>query len=114
MEITIKEFAKFCRAKIRVNKHVTYICLHTEVFMNCQVGTISNIEQLLHQFSSSDILSIVKKLCVGRKNIAVIDVRQGFLEKVNNTFKNNVINTMPYKSTSGSNRVLVMFKTAYL
>jgi hypothetical protein len=88
--------------------------MYGDGFANCQVAPIAYIEDLLDCEDNDFILKVLKKLCLGYKNIVVIDIDIVYLKQVNNLLKNNIINTMPYTSTNGSNRVLVMFKIAYL
>jgi hypothetical protein len=117
MKITTRNYTNCRRVKYADDNGnlIGEIDMYGDGFANCQVAPIANIEQLLTLEDSDFILKVLRKLCLGYRNIVVIDIdKETYLSQVNSLLKKNVINTMPYISTNGSNRVLVMFKTAYL
>jgi hypothetical protein len=117
MKITARTYTNYRRVKYADDNGnlIGEIDVHGNAFANCQVAPIANIEELLDLDDSDFILKVLRKLCLGYVNIGVIDIgKEIYLAQVNSLLKKNVINTMPYISTNHSNRVLVMFKTAYL
>jgi hypothetical protein len=114
MEITARNLANYRRVLYVHKGYHGEIHMYGDGFANCQDAPIAYIEELLDREDGGFILKVLRKLCLGYKNIVVIDIDKEYLSQVNLLLKKNIINTMPYESTNGSSRVLVMFKTAYL
>lgn len=114
MEITARNLTNYRKVSYVYEGYHGEIHMYGDGFANCQIAPIAHIEELLDLEEHGFILTVLRRLCLGYKNIVVIDIDKEYLSQVNILLKKNIINTMPYTSTNGNNRVLVMFKTAYL
>lgn len=115
MKIKIKSLKYFYRATILNddNSHLTELTLWSDAFENCQVSTLSGVEDLLDVVDNKDFLKAVKKICVGRTNIVAIDVARYWVEDILKMFGQNIIQNAPYHSTNGNDRNIIMIKTTY-
>jgi len=101
------------RIKITGSYSVGAIDVFYNPFHNCQTGTIASIWQIanLENFAFARLLSFIYHSCLSKKQI-VLDIQQGYVNKVIDQFKPFILEEktkkMPYRSTNGSSMVLIL------
>ena len=92
MEITVRNLTNYRKVSYVHDGYHGEIHMYGDGFANCQVAPIAYIEDLLDCEDESFVVKVLRKLCLGYKNIVVIDIDNGYLKQVNNLLKNNIIN----------------------
>lgn len=81
--------------------------LLTNSFMNCQVGTVAGIEEILDTFlPSKEVRRVLKELGIIRINMVTFDVGVNYSKNVEKHFDGAIAGSMPYTSTNGNRRVI--------
>lgn len=114
MEIKVRSYPNYVRASIKIDYYSTEITLWLNALQNCQVATLSGIEDVLDECDDKEVLAIIRKLVFGRINIFVIDITRALVGRVEKIFGKNILTNTPYHSTNGNDRNMLMIKSAYL
>jgi len=102
------------RIKVVENHYPIIVNIINSPTMNCQVMSAANIGFILGQMNKYQIrkflMSFKHNIRISKK-ILLIDIKQEFVEHVENSLaKSSIINKMDYTSTNGSNMTIMLIK----
>ncbi len=87
------------------------INLNSNPLANCQICSISLIEDCLSSCKdNSFVLSVIKKLSYGQKNLVLMDINQTYLGRMQDIFGKYINSTTLFESTNGSQRAFVLIR----